>query len=256
MRRGVIACDLEWRQKYGKVYGTYQGYKPVLCISDPELIKQVMIKDFGSFVNRQRIANRGEIDKHNLFSLEGDDWKRVRAIASPSFTSGKLRGMNALMNYCVDKLVAYFDRITKDGPGTAVIDTKEVLTGFTIDVIASTSFATETNANGDRTEKNQFVEEAKNRFKFPIHKILAAILLPKSIRVWTYWLIGPSEFEKESTFFHELAKQIIKQRRANPKDKRNDFVQLLMDASLSEAELSNSNFDNLTASADKDGNAY
>ena len=62
--------------------------------------------------------------------------------------------MHSLMNQAVDKLGAYFNRVIKTGNGKMNI--KEVITGFTVDVIASTSFATDTDANGDRSKKNVF----------------------------------------------------------------------------------------------------
>ena len=112
LRRGQIDAELEWHRKYGKIYGTYAGFDPTLCIADPELIKSVMIKDFNLFVNRRKVVMADDLSELNLFNIEDDHWKRVRAITSPAFTSGKLRGMNALMNQCCDKFVAYFDKIT------------------------------------------------------------------------------------------------------------------------------------------------
>jgi len=147
---------MKWFHRYGKIYGVFNGNQPVLTILDHELIKQVLVKDFHLFVNRQKLTSTHEIWGRNLFNMESEDWKRVRAITSPSFTSGKLRGMNSLMNRCIDKLNAYLDNLCTKGGG--VLKTKEIVSGFTIDVIASTSFATETNANDDRSNKNMFVE--------------------------------------------------------------------------------------------------
>ena len=42
-------------KKYGheKMFGTYFLNTPILGIGDPELAKQILVKDFNHFVNRQ-----------------------------------------------------------------------------------------------------------------------------------------------------------------------------------------------------------
>lgn len=69
--------------------------------------------------------------------------------------------------------------------------------------------------------------------------------MPMFIRRWLSkrW---PNE---DFAFFRELAKQVVKQRRENTV-KRNDFVQLLMDAYVDENELKQTSDEQLTASND------
>ncbi len=43
---------IEWKQKYGRVFGYYFGFKPILVVTDLELLKQVMVKDFHNFIDR------------------------------------------------------------------------------------------------------------------------------------------------------------------------------------------------------------
>ncbi|CAG2174462.1 unnamed protein product [Oppiella nova] len=45
--------EMEWYKTYGKVYGLYILSKPRLTVADPELIKQILVKDFDAFRNRQ-----------------------------------------------------------------------------------------------------------------------------------------------------------------------------------------------------------
>src|SRR5699024_7641349 len=94
LSKGLVDVELEWHRKYGKIYGTYSNFSPTLCIADPELIKLVMIKDFNLFVNRRKAVLADRVSELSLFNIEDDHWKRVLAITSPAFTSGKLRGMN------------------------------------------------------------------------------------------------------------------------------------------------------------------
>jgi len=47
----------EWEQnlvkKHGKIFGVYEVTKPVLYVSDPDIIKDVLVKDFHIFTNRR-----------------------------------------------------------------------------------------------------------------------------------------------------------------------------------------------------------
>ena len=244
-------ADMEYAKKYGKLYGIYNGTQPVLCVMEKELIKDIMIKDFHCFMNRPRINILHEMFQNNLFMLESDNWKRVRTITGPSFTSGKLRAMVPLMEKCVDKFVAYFDKVIQEKDG--VVDVKKVTTGFTIDVIASTSFATETNANDDRNEKNIFVENSKKMLEISNFRSMAIFLFPKSLlrllNILT--LFNPVAFE----FMVNITKEIVRQRREQ-KSTRNDLVQLMMDASVDEKELNRVDFEKLSASENGKKNKF
>jgi hypothetical protein len=46
---------LNWRKKYGDVFGFYFGYHLSVNIYDPEMIKEIFIKQFSCFVNREVI---------------------------------------------------------------------------------------------------------------------------------------------------------------------------------------------------------
>lgn len=40
------------QKKFGGVYGTFQGFQPQLVISDPEMIKDILIRDWHVFADR------------------------------------------------------------------------------------------------------------------------------------------------------------------------------------------------------------
>ncbi|KAL9967760.1 hypothetical protein ACROYT_G026052 [Oculina patagonica] len=49
---GMHLMHLDYLKKYGKVYALCLGGRPSLVVADPELLKQIMIKDFPNFRNR------------------------------------------------------------------------------------------------------------------------------------------------------------------------------------------------------------
>ena len=104
-----IDLELKYVKNYGKIYGVYTGLKPTLTISDIELAKQIMIKDFHLFVNRRDFHILDEMWKTNLFMVPDEDWKRIRSITTPAFTSGKLRRMFPLFKAGAVKLEKYLE---------------------------------------------------------------------------------------------------------------------------------------------------
>lgn len=52
---GMHLMFLDYIKKYGKVFAFCLGRRPSLVVADPELLKQIMIKDFPSFHNRFQI---------------------------------------------------------------------------------------------------------------------------------------------------------------------------------------------------------
>ena len=49
--QNMMQEDMKRVKKYGKVFGMFEGVQPAIYISDPEIIKQILVKDFDHFVN-------------------------------------------------------------------------------------------------------------------------------------------------------------------------------------------------------------
>jgi len=64
-------------------------------ITDLDLAKSVMIKDFDKFSDREKIFEDNEHLKHNLGNMNLEDWKEARRAMTPAFSSGKLRKVSA-----------------------------------------------------------------------------------------------------------------------------------------------------------------
>lgn len=78
-----------YHHQYGRVFGVYEILKPCLVVSDPQLIKAIMVKDAHLFVDRRPAGDvMDEMTGHGLSLLRGDDWRRVRQILSVSIVDG------------------------------------------------------------------------------------------------------------------------------------------------------------------------
>ena len=85
--------------------GTYNALKPALFIRDPELIRQITVKDFSHFHDRRKAPKVGGRLIYSVDALEGEEWKDVRNKLLPSFSAGKIKKMYGLIEECAELLV-------------------------------------------------------------------------------------------------------------------------------------------------------
>jgi cytochrome P450 family 3 subfamily A len=160
--------------------------------------------------------------------LEDEDWKRVRAIISPTFSSGKLRRMRPLIDDCIKTLVSNFGKlIDKENPKTFVeVDTKHIFGSFSMDVIIQVAFGTKVDSLID--EDNPIIDHARSLFSRKVSpKLVLFFLFPALGRKLGINLFDP----KLTEFFKDLTMKIIDERKKNPsKEKRFDFLGLMLDA--------------------------
>ncbi len=197
-----------------------------------------------------------------MANLEGDEWRRVRSILTPAFSSGKLRAMYPLMDRCVSNLINFVNSKIED-KSSGLINAKDALSGFAIDVIASTAFATETDANnssskssgnGSGSNKSDFVHYGTTIFSVPPVKTIAVMTFPRFL----LRLFGITVFFSEASFrfMIALSQKIIHDRKAKLSaqngskigKKAADFVQLMMDSSTTDEELKSVDLQSLAAS--------
>jgi cytochrome P450 family 6 len=78
-------------EKYG---GTYSLTKSGFIFRDPDIIKNVLVKNFSSFHERGFFMDE-ELEPlaGHLFLLRGNRWRNLRVKLSPNFTSGKMKMM-------------------------------------------------------------------------------------------------------------------------------------------------------------------
>ncbi|KAH8311562.1 hypothetical protein KR044_006913 [Drosophila immigrans] len=217
-----------------KVYGIFEQRMPLLMIRDPELLKQITIKDFDHFVNHRDVFGVDEEDPHNmdnlfgssLFSMRDARWKDMRSTLSPAFTGSKMRQMFQLMDIVANEAVQCLkrDEIPEDG---LVLNMKDYCTRFTNDVIASTAFGLQVNSFKDR--ENTFYLSGKKMTDFTGLQNLKFLLFTSSKRLFK--LLKLPLFDRKSTeYFVRLVLDAMKYRQEN-NIVRPDMINMLMEAS-------------------------
>ncbi|KAF5279812.1 hypothetical protein FQA39_LY18234 [Lamprigera yunnana] len=205
--------------------GIYQFFHPLLVIRDPDLIKQLTVKDFEFFVDHNLFVpeNSEPMWEKNLFALKGDKWKTMRNTLSPSFTSSKMKMMFNLISEYAKNFVKYFE----DQPGTIPIEMKDTFTRFTNDVIATAAFGI--NCDSIRNPKNEFYLMGKNivslRGFFRGIGLLILFILPQTAKKLGIKFLP----QKPTKFFTEIVKENIKNREQNH-IVRPDMIHLLLEA--------------------------
>lgn len=196
-----------------------------MVVGEPELVKAILVKDFHVFPHRRSTDTSHPILKKNLANVIGDDWKRVRSITSPTFTSGKLRQIYPHMDECLNNFMVHLNDLAMKKKN---VNIKDIYGNFTLDVIASCFFATKLNSQNQLD--SLFLKHAKILLTINPLKVLALRMFPKY--VFQMLGVGTDRFtagEESQSFYVDLARRMIDNRKERGL-KVNDFVQLLIDA--------------------------
>lgn len=204
------------------LFGTY-----TLVLSDPSLIKQVTVKDFNHFVNRDP-GDQNDTDKllsKSILELRDQRWRDMRLSLSPIFTGSKLKLMFGLLTDCVNDFVSFYEEKALRTNGEVVIETHDVFARVTASSIATTTLGLQ----GDcvRNEKS-IIYEIADAIEKDFTNPTTALLINTFPSMFK--LLGKQIFRKSvHDFFETNVLQEIRRRR-DLNIQRSDIIQLLMQA--------------------------
>lgn len=124
--------------------GFYIFHKPCLMLRDPEIIKQIMIRDFDNFSDRHFAGSqqKDSIGMKNLFGLKNPAWKYLRMKITPTLTKTKLKQMLPLMIDTGKPMMEYLESQGIDEKSEKLIDAQEMNYKYTTDLIANVALGT------------------------------------------------------------------------------------------------------------------
>ncbi|XP_019217431.1 thromboxane-A synthase isoform X1 [Oreochromis niloticus] len=225
---------------HGRVCGYYLGRRPIVIIADPDMLRQLMVKDFSSFPNRMafRFATKPMTDC--LLMLRNEQWKRVRSILTPSFSAAKLKEMVPFINIAIDALMK---NLNGHAESAQAFDIHKCFGYFTMDVIASVAFATQVDSQNNPDDP--FVHHAQMFFNFSFFRPILLFFMAFPFLAAPMAKFIPNERrDKMNNFFINSIQKIIKQREAQPpEERRRDFLQLMLDARTTKESVSLEHFD-------------
>jgi len=221
---GEVICDHYKKYKHLKITGTFMMGRPILMIHDPELIKEVVTKDVGTFGGRGLYydAKRDPLSANLLF-MAGDDWKSMRTKLTPAFTTGRVKYMFSTVLDCISKLELQIEKERANKPSVNV-DSRDLMARLATDVILSVTLGIV--ANSVENPETKFRRIGKLMFDPSFSQFLRFLLfgnLHSVIRLLNYKL-APKE---TNDFFLQAVRDTIAYREANHVT-RNDFLDLMI----------------------------
>ena len=157
---GYLEGTAKWMSQYGPTYICYFGIKPVIVTQDLEIIKAIMVKNFDSFMNRTYVPlllMKGNVE--GLVNLCDEQWRRVRRILTPTFSSKKLRMMSPLIEESCERLS---NKIATVSDTDNSVDVWEWFGMFTMEVILATAFSRD--ISSESRKENPLVKAAASVF--------------------------------------------------------------------------------------------
>lgn len=225
LRQDRVEVMERWIAEHGKVFGFYMGEQPFMVVSDPEMVKQCLVKEFQAFHDRPPFAMSVEPFASCLLELKGAEWKRVRSVLNPTFSSVKIKQMSPIVHGCVDTLMEILEERCRNG---RPVDMLKLAQGYSLDVITKCAFAWQVDCQRNPNDPlllgvRKIFEEAEhpavqNAIRFPALRYLFTAL---------YWI---SDYYKVTQHIISNLRQLIALRRRDRKIRATDMVQIMLEA--------------------------
>lgn len=211
--------------------------KPAVLIVESSLIRQVLNSAFQHFQNRGMFYN----EKDDVLSaiLGTLDYDKCKPIRSKLNFSCKIREKFSIMKKVGEELVQGLNNVLKT---TNELEIRALSGRYAVDVIGFTALGLQFECvNNPRTELQEMIQRAmKSHSKFPWNILKNAC--PKLAR----FLRMRKHPKNVTDFFVNITEQTI-QYRTVANEKRNDYMQVLIDAGLTTHEIATLTFDFLSA---------
>lgn len=217
------------RVRSAPAFGMHIFHNPTLVVRAPELVRQVMVRDFASFTDRYSHSDTHDpIGNLNILFARGSLWRRLRQRLTPFFSSGKLRQMFGLiaevgaeMNA---RLLAMSVAAAAGQTGAVELEVKDYAARYTTDVIASCAYGVRANALAD--PESAFRRNGRKVFTFNLWRMLevtAVHFLPEVSKSFRFRLFGA-----ESTRFFKRMIEHVMGERERTQESRKDLIDMLI----------------------------
>ena len=95
----------EYSKRYGRVHKLYIGRRSCIVVSDPDMVKEITVKQFHKFRNRPEFIKVIPPLSDAVGFARDEKWQRIRALLTPAFSSAKLRQTVPLLETSLDDLM-------------------------------------------------------------------------------------------------------------------------------------------------------
>ncbi|XP_060734071.1 thromboxane-A synthase isoform X2 [Tachysurus vachellii] len=239
-RHDFFKAQKDLINQYGRVCGYYLARLPVVVIADPDMLRQVMVKEFHNFPNRAILKTVVKPMSDSLVMLRDEPWKRVRSILTPSFSTAKMKEMVPLIHEATETLLKNLKNYAETGES---FDIHRCFGCFTMDVIASVAFGM--HVDSQNNPNDPFVHYASKFFAFSVFNPVMFIFMTFPFLIGPlHGLMKDTDRSEMNKFFTSCIQKLIKQRdELPPSQRRRDFLQMMLDVRSSKECVSLDHFD-------------
>ncbi|XP_059612488.1 probable cytochrome P450 9f2 [Phlebotomus argentipes] len=223
-----------------KVFGVFDFRTPILVIRDPEMCKNLAIKEFDHFTDHLNIIpdDFEPMFSSSLFLLGGHKWREMRTTLSPAFTGSKMRLMCDFVVEICEQTVAYVKKEAQEAPKPNEV--RELFTRVAADMIGTCAFGIKVDSLNDK--KNMFFESANAMFDPASFSLTLKVIAARTVP-WLLKLLRINLFdEKYRGFLKNLVLENMKTRQEK-NIVRPDMINLLIEAQKGTLENASSEYD-------------
>ena len=172
-----------------------------------------------------------------LFVLNDEDWKRLRAIVSPTFSTGKLRKVKPTLDENIQLMCKHLNKMIENDP---CVNMKEVVGGFTMDSIIQISMGIKIDSLQD--PNNPIIQNARKLFGQDISFMDLTIFALASAFPNLLKMIGLKIQPDALNYLANISKEIIKKKREqmktrNETQKANNFIELILEVEQEQKQI-------------------
>ncbi|KAJ1292212.1 hypothetical protein BS78_02G374400 [Paspalum vaginatum] len=134
----VLAFYSHWRKLYGPMHLIWFGRTPRLVVSEPELIREVLLSRAEHFDRYEAHPLICQFEGLGLTQLRGDEWARRRKILTPAFHTENLKLLVPFVAQTVQRMLE--EATAGSGGGEVEVDVAEWYPRLPQEVIALATF--------------------------------------------------------------------------------------------------------------------
>lgn len=215
----------------GPFCGFYHLLEPRVLVLDPELMQQILVKNFSNFNDRGCYHNiKNDPLSADLYSLSGEQWKEMRLKLEPVFQKAYMKSFHeSIREECEKTLLLYELKMQEEsqrcGQREVVLDVQPLMHRFVLGNMAKMVFGL-TQSLQQKYPLDEF--DAMTQFALHTHKhgTFVTTLMQRYPRLFRSFKFSITK-QKVQTYFLALLNDVIAQRDKHGYYK-NDYLQLLI----------------------------
>ncbi|CAN7945718.1 unnamed protein product, partial [Ixodes hexagonus] len=215
----------QWIEQYGKVFGFFMSERPCMVVTDLDLVRHIFVKEASTFIDRPQYIIDVEPFTSSLPFLRGAEWKKVRTVLNASVTAGKVNLCSGIVSECAKELL----RVLKNHHEcNQVVDFMEVAEGYSLDVLTRSVLAWK--ANCQQKSDDPLLIGIRRIFENLDKTAIESTLAQPGVRTILKHIYPFSSVSKVLSSIAENVRDTIKQRRQGQGPRKNDTLQMMLDA--------------------------